>query len=88
MLLKFTYLQCFASLVGVGVICGYISLVTTLSAVACSQFEKLKAAILDIRQQHITLRHEQEDEEVHTIANFDLQAKLNACIQYHQNIIE
>jgi hypothetical protein len=88
MLLKFTYLQCFASLVIVGVICGYMSLVTTLIAVACSQFEKLKVAILDIRQQHITLGHGQEDEEVHTIANCDLQAKLNACIRYHQNIIE
>jgi len=84
MLLKFTYLQCFASLVTVGVVCGYISLVTTLIAVASSQFDKLKMAILDIRQQHIT----QEDEEGHTIANCDLQTKLNACIRHHQNIIK
>jgi len=88
MLLKFNYLQCFASLLGVSIICGYMSLVTTLIAVACSQFEKLKAAILDIRQQHITPHHRQEDEQVHTFANCDLQAKLTACIRHHQNIIE
>ena len=87
MLLKFIYLQCFASLVIVGAVFGYMSLVTTLIAVACSQFDKLKAAILDIRQQHITPRHVQEDEQVHIIANCDLQAKLNACIRRHQDII-
>jgi hypothetical protein len=56
--------------------------------VACTQFEKLKAAILDIRQEHITPHHVQEDEQVHTVANRDLQAKLNACIQHHQKITE
>ena len=53
---------------------------------ACSQYDKLKAAILDIRQQHITSQHEQEDEYDDTIANCDLQAKLNACIRHHQEI--
>jgi len=88
MLLKFIYLQCLASLVATGVICGYMSLVTTLIAVACSQFDKLKAAILDIRQQHITPHHPQEDEQDYTFAKCDLQDKLNACIRHHQNIIE
>jgi hypothetical protein len=87
MVLKFTYLQCFASLLAVCVECGYMSLVTTLIAVACSQLDKLKAAILNIRQQHIEPQHGQEDEQDHTIANWDLQAKLNACIRHHQNII-
>jgi len=88
MLLKFTYLQCFASLVIVGVVCGYMSLITTLITVACSQFDKLKAAILDIRQQHITPQHRQEDEQVDTTGNCKLQANLIACIQHHQDIIE
>jgi hypothetical protein len=90
MLYIFTSLQCFASLVAAGVICGYMSLVTTLIAVACSQFDKLKAAILDIREQHtcITPHRRQEDEQDHTPANCDLQEKLNACIRHHQNIIE
>jgi hypothetical protein len=88
MLTKFVYLQCFASLFAVGSVCGYMSLVTTLIAVACSQFDKLKAAILDIRQQHITPQHRQEDEQVDIIANCDLQAKLNACIRLHRNSTE
>ena len=88
MLLIFTSLQCFTSLLIAGVTYGYMSLVTTLIAVACSQFEKLKAAILDIRQQEITPHLRQEDEQDHTIANCDLQAKLNACIRHHQDIIE
>jgi hypothetical protein len=88
MLLKFTYLQCFASLVAAGVVCGYTSLVTSLIAVACSQFDKLKAAILDIRQQHITPHRGKEDDQDHTVANSDLQAKINACIRHHQNIIK
>jgi hypothetical protein len=87
-LLNFTYLQCFASLLVVGALCGYMSLVTTLIAVACSQFEKLKVAILDIRQEHITLRQGQEDEQDNAIANCDFQAKLNTCIRHHQDIIE
>jgi hypothetical protein len=57
-------------------------------AVACSQFDKLKAAILDIRQQHVTPHHRQKDEQVHATANLNYQAKLSACIQHHQNIIE
>jgi hypothetical protein len=88
MLLKFIHLQCYASLFAVALVCGYMSLVTTLIAVACSQFDKLKAAILDIRQQHIAPQHRQEDEQVDIIANCDLQAKLNACIRHHQNTIK
>ena len=87
-LLKFTYLQCFASLVPGGVLCGYMSLVTTMIAVACSQFDKLKMAILDIKQQHITPHHVQEDDQVHKIAKCNLQEKLKACIRHHQEIME
>jgi hypothetical protein len=54
--------------------------------VAYSQFDKLKAAILDIKQQHTTPHHGQEDEHDDTIANRDLQVKLNACIRHHQEI--
>ena len=88
MLLNFTYLQCFASLVIVGVVCGYMFLVTTLLAVASSQYEKLKAAILDIRQELISPRQGQENEQDNAIANCDFQTKLNTCIRHHQNIIE
>ena len=68
--------------------CGFLSLYTILIAVACAQFQKMKAAILDIRQQHITSDHVQEDEQVHATVKCNLQAKLNACIQHHQEIME
>ena len=71
-----------------GVVCGYVSLVTTLIAVDCSQFDKIKAAILDIRQQHTTPQHRKEDEQVDITANRDMHAKLNACIRQHQNSTE
>jgi hypothetical protein len=64
-----------------------MSLVTTLIAVACAQFDKLTAAMLDIRQQHITPQLGQENEKVPTIANCDFQANLNTCIRHHQDII-
>ena len=64
-----------------------MSVVTTLIAVACSQFDKVTAAILDIRQ-HMKSHRGQEDKQVHTFANCDLQAKLSACILHHQNIME
>jgi len=70
-----------------GIVGGYPSLITSLISVACTQFDKLKAAILDIRQQHITAQHGQEDKKVHQIANSELQEKLNACIRHHQDIM-
>jgi hypothetical protein len=88
MLLIFTYLQCFASVLAAVIQFVYPSLVITLIAVACSQFDKLKAAILDIGQQHITPHHRQEDGQDHTIADRNLQARLNACIRHNQDIIE
>jgi len=84
----FNYFQFFMSLPAMGVICALLSVVTTLISVAYTQFDKLKAAILDIRQQHITPQHRQEDEQDNAIANCDLQAKLNACIGHHQDIVK
>ena len=66
----------------------YPSLCIALMAVACTQFDKLKAAILDITQQHSTTQHGQEDERNDATANCNLQAKLNSCIRHHQDIME
>jgi hypothetical protein len=71
-----------------GAVYVYTSLIIALISIACSQFDKLKAAILDIRQQHTTPHHRQEDEQVHTAANCDLQSKLHACIRQHQDVME
>jgi hypothetical protein len=65
----------------------YPPLIIALISIACTQFDKLKAAILDIGQQHITSQHEQEDEQDHKNGNRDLQAKINACIRHHQYIM-
>jgi hypothetical protein len=58
----------------------------TLIAVACSQFEKLRAALLDIRQEHVTTHSEQEDGQVDE-THRDMQDKLNVCIRHHQKIM-
>jgi len=81
-------LQSFTSLLAVCIICGYLSLVTTLIAVACSQFDKLKGAILDIGQDNKKPRYGQEEEQDNTIVKFGWQKKLNACIRHHQDILE
>ena len=80
--------QFLTSLVGITQFSVFVCLNTILISVACAQFEKLKAAILDIKQQHITPHHVQEDEQFHQIAKCNLQKKLKACIRHHQEIIE
>jgi len=80
----FTSLQSFASLLSLGITYGYLSLVTTMISVACAQFDKLNAAILNIKEEAITPL---QNEEVHTFANCNLHAKLSACIRLHQDII-
>jgi len=65
-----------------------MSLVTTLIAVACSQFDKLTAAILDIRPENITPQRWQENGHDSIMAICILQAKLNGCIRHHQGLVE
>jgi hypothetical protein len=70
-----------------GITIGLNALVTTMIAVACSQFDKLKKTTLDIKQQHFTSHHGEEDEQVHTNANCELQAKLIPCIRHQQEVM-
>jgi hypothetical protein len=72
-------------MLALGITCSFPSLIATLIAVACTQFDKLTAAIWDIREQHITPQQGQEEQQVLTTEN--LQAKLNACIRHHQEIM-
>jgi hypothetical protein len=65
-----------------------MSLVTTLIAVACSQFDKLEAVILDIRHENIMPLRGQEDGGENAIANCIVQAKLNVCIRNHQGLMQ
>jgi len=66
-----TYSQCLAPLPSVAQFFGFPSLCTILIAVACAQLQKGKAALLDIRSQHITSHHVQEEEQVHATANIN-----------------
>ena len=75
---------------------GFPSLYATLVCVACSQLEKLRAALLDIRQTHVTLRQynldkcEQSGGEARVQNPQDMsgyvQEQLNNCIHQHQEI--
>jgi hypothetical protein len=75
---------------------GYLSLYATLVCVACSQLEKLKLALLNIRQtrgtseQHCGDEADQQVAEGKTLAYQEqflhMQQKLNNCICHHQEI--
>jgi hypothetical protein len=78
---------------------GFASLCATLVCVACSQLEKLTAAILDIRQTHVTSEQdcgaETDQQEGQGQGQFrtcdelfgHMQKQLNDCIRHHQQII-
>jgi hypothetical protein len=76
---------------------GFQSLYATLVCVACSQLEKLRAAILAIRQTHVTSEQDrgvvtdQQDEEGQAHSSEELfrhmKKQLNDCIRHHQEII-
>jgi hypothetical protein len=80
-------------------ICVYVacnSLHATLVCVACSQLEKLKLALLDIRQTHVISEQHCGDEiqqsDIHEQPNLSdesfrpMQKQLNNCIRHHQLI--
>jgi hypothetical protein len=83
----------------INILLGFLSLYATLICVACSQLEKLRAAILDIRQTHVTSeqdcgaeRDQQEgqgQEQVHTSEELfgHMQKQLNGCVRHHEQII-
>jgi hypothetical protein len=73
------------------IVFGFPSLYATLVCVACSQLEKLRAALLDITQTHVmteqeTGGHEYSDRQTHISEEvFQLMPKqLKVCIRHHQ----
>jgi len=88
--------QVLASIVIISLCAGFPGLYATLVYVACSQLEKLKAALLDIRQSQVTSEqdcgaengqqegqgqgHNSEDMFRH------MQKELNNCVSLHQDI--
>jgi len=80
-------------------ICIYVginNLHATLVCVACSQLEKLKLALLDIRRTHVISEqycgNEIQQSDVHEQHNVSdessrhMQERLNCCIRHHQQI--
>ena len=75
---------------------GFQSLYATLVCVACSQLEKLRAALLDIRQTHGTSLQDcggETDEgeaagqkNTHSEQFRHNQEQLNSCVRHHQQI--
>ena len=75
---------------------GFPSLYATLVCVACSQLEKLKLALLDIRQTHVVSEQHCKDEidqeetggQKKTPSQLfrHMQEQLNNCIRHHQEI--
>jgi hypothetical protein len=76
----------------------FISLYATLVCIACSQLEKLRANLLDIRQKPNTYvedsdaepDREEEETQAHTSQEVfhRMQKQLNACVRHHQLILE
>jgi hypothetical protein len=79
-----------------GIYFGFINLYTTLVCVACSQLEKLRLTLLDIRQTHVISQHHYRDEiqssDAHEQPKLSeesfrhMQEQLNDCIRHHQQI--
>jgi glucose-6-phosphate-specific signal transduction histidine kinase len=71
-----------------------MSLYATLVCVACSQLEKLRAALLDIRQTHVISQQdcgtESDQQEAQARISKEqfrhMQEQLNNCIRHHQEI--
>jgi hypothetical protein len=79
------------------IIVAFPSLYATLVCVACSQLEKLRAAILAIRQTQVISEQDCGDEtdqqkgeeQTHSFEELfsHMQRRLNDCIRHHQEII-
>ena len=85
-----------ASFFTAGLYFSFPSLYATLVCVACSQLEKLRAALLDVRQTHGTSlqdcggetdeREAAEQKNTHSEQFRHMQEQLNNCIRHHQEI--
>jgi len=56
--------------------------------VACSQLEKLRMNLLDIRQKHKPFPFTAPDDNQEYVYISDMQAQLKACIRHHQQILQ
>jgi len=94
--------QAIASFFGTLIAFGFPSLYATLVIVACSQLEKLRAALLDIKQTHVISdhysgednHHHHNHHHYHSERHLDIsehvfqhmQKQLKDCLRHHQKI--
>jgi hypothetical protein len=88
--------QGIASVLAISIFTGTLSLYATLVCVACSQLEKLRASLLDIRQTYVTAERDSgadtdlQEAQGQAHASQELfrhmQQQLNNCIRHHQEI--
>jgi hypothetical protein len=78
------------------ILLGFNGLYATLVCIACSQLEKLRASLLDIKQKHDTAEQhsvaetdQEEEQEVRTSQEmfYHMQKQLNDCVRHHQQIL-
>ncbi|KDQ83630.1 hypothetical protein L798_06891 [Zootermopsis nevadensis] len=85
--------QLLAALIYTLMLLGFNGLYATLVCIACSQLQKLRANLLDIRQKQDTAEHpdpgaetgHEERQKVH--AFYHMQDQLNDCVRHHQQIL-
>jgi hypothetical protein len=93
----FYVLQTMASVFIVVTLFAFWGLYATFTCTACSQLEKLRANLLDIRQKYYNADkdsgdetdQEEEEQQVQTSEELfpHMQEQLNDCIRHHQQII-
>jgi len=89
-------MQGIASVFGINIYIGFPSLYATLVCVACSQLEKLRAALLGIRQTRVASDQKRENErdgpeselQTHYAEQLfqRMREQLDECIRHHQEI--
>ncbi|XP_021941233.1 odorant receptor 2a-like isoform X2 [Zootermopsis nevadensis] len=89
--------QFVAASVYVCTIFGFLGLYATFTCIACTQLEKLRANIYNIRQKHDTTEQDsgaetdqEEEGKVYTTQQMfcHMQKQLNDCIRHHQEILK
>jgi aminoglycoside phosphotransferase len=90
------FLQFIGSVFFVVMLFAFWGLYATFTCTACSQLEKLRANLLDIRQKHYKADQDsgdetdqEEEQQVQTSEELfpHMQKQLNDCIRHHQQII-
>jgi hypothetical protein len=94
---QFPFWQIIAATDYVLIFTNSLGLYASIMAITCGQLEKLRANLLDIRQEHDTsaqdsgaeTHREEEETQVHTSEEVfrRMQEQLNSCIRHHQEII-